>query len=100
MVIVDLVKTQDEYILNVSGHALFAPIGEDIVCAGISSIIFGALNAFDSMLENVQIEVNSKIQVICAKEQLSDDLFLFLMIQLKTVASSYPNNILIKEGSR
>lgn len=33
--------------LQVSGHADSAPYGQDLVCAGVSSIVMGALNWFD-----------------------------------------------------
>ena len=33
--------------IDVSGHAMQAPHGEDLVCAGVSCIMTGALNALD-----------------------------------------------------
>lgn len=33
--------------IEVSGHAGYAPSGQDIVCAGVSALLGGALNALD-----------------------------------------------------
>lgn len=33
--------------IDVSGHALFDQYGKDVVCAGVSSVVIGALNALD-----------------------------------------------------
>ncbi|RKX67009.1 MAG: hypothetical protein DRP42_01570 [Tenericutes bacterium] len=37
------VKVTDKVVI-VSGHAMFADAGKDIVCSGVSSITFGTLN--------------------------------------------------------
>ena len=43
--------------VKVSGHAYFANYGNDIVCAGISAILFGTLNALDKQLLNLETEI-------------------------------------------
>lgn len=42
------------------GHANFSEIGNDIVCAGISAIVIGTLNALHE-LENNQVQVINNI---------------------------------------
>lgn len=39
--------------IEVTGHAEFAEPGLDLVCAGTSSVIFGAYNAIESLLGQV-----------------------------------------------
>ena len=41
----------DEHIISIQckGHAGYAESGKDLVCAGVSSILFVALNALDEM---------------------------------------------------
>ena len=41
----------EEHIISLQckGHAGYAEAGKDLVCAGVSSILFGALNALDEM---------------------------------------------------
>lgn len=42
--------------VTITGHANFSEIGNDIVCAGISAIVIGTLNALHE-LETNQIQV-------------------------------------------
>jgi len=41
---------------TLSGHALFANHGNDIVCAGVSAVSFGAVNAIEE-LTGVELEI-------------------------------------------
>lgn len=38
--------------LDVTGHSGYAASGSDIVCAGISSLVYAGLNSFDSIDES------------------------------------------------
>ncbi len=39
MIDIELKETEKEYRLTVKGHSGYAPIGEDIVCAGVSALV-------------------------------------------------------------
>ena len=41
--------------LTVSGHANFDKYGKDIVCAGVSAVVTGGINALESEIENIKI---------------------------------------------
>ena len=41
--------------LVVKGHSNFAPKGSDIVCAGVSAIVVGGINAICSLVNNSNI---------------------------------------------
>ena len=41
--------------LKVSGHANFANYGKDIVCAGVSAVVTGGINALEDEIKNVEI---------------------------------------------
>lgn len=43
--------------VEVSGHANFDQVGKDIVCAGVSAIIFGTLNALDNLVSQKEIKI-------------------------------------------
>ena len=84
--------------LQVSGHAESANKGEDLICAGVSAIVFGALNGFDQ-LANTMFDLEVKDNYVSAKA-LSDEcivnkLLNFVYIQLKTVEDQYSKNIKI-----
>lgn len=85
--------------LTMSGHAGAGDVGYDLVCAGASAIIFGALNALDMLApEQCQLNVEkNRIHIEVIKE--SDPLNLLLeslLIQLKTLETSYNQYINIK----
>ncbi|WP_170007805.1 ribosomal-processing cysteine protease Prp [Bacillus fonticola] len=43
--------------LTLEGHAGFAKHGEDLVCAGVSAVIFGGINAVEELLSvSLQVE--------------------------------------------
>ncbi|WP_342269317.1 ribosomal-processing cysteine protease Prp [Spiroplasma endosymbiont of Aspidapion aeneum] len=101
MIKIEFIKKNNYYQeLKINGHALFDEHGKDIVCAGISSIIFGGLNAFDILIKDAKININNKdneIEIYINKPNDSSDLlFNFLNIQLKTIRDSYPKHIEIK----
>lgn len=89
--------------ITISGHADSGPKGYDLVCAAVSSIATGALNALDQITsKNVQLELTEspdamiKIKVLQNKDELQL-LLNMLIIQLKTVQESQQKYIHIKE---
>ena len=104
MIIVEVVrKNQLIQEITISGHADSGPKGYDLVCAAVSSIATGALNALNQICsQDVQLLLTEnpdaliKIKVL----QNRDDLQLLLkmmLIQLKTVQESQQKYIHIKE---
>lgn len=84
--------------LRITGHANSGPHGQDLVCAGVSSIAVGALNAID-LLENKRctFKMSSgliEIHVIESTERLQN-LLQMLVIQLSTMEESYQKHIRI-----
>lgn len=81
----------------VEGHAQFAKKGEDLVCAGVSAIAIGGLNALTAP-DDFEIEVNdAHVSVKALKEIKSHDEIVLqsVLIQLETVAESYPKFVKI-----
>lgn len=94
MVVVSIKKDGDVVSsINISGHACFADHGNDIVCAGISSIIFGGLNALVELgLDQDNIKVDSDIYIDLTNASNSIDIVVqTIIIQLKTIRESYPD---------
>ncbi len=88
--------------IKASGHALFAPSGKDIVCAGISSILIGGINAIDQMglIEKCTYEVENGKLVLSIHDCHDTTLQVILCtmyIQLKTIEESYSKYIVIQE---
>lgn len=82
--------------IEVSGHAASAEAGEDLVCAGVSSISVGALNALDELCTNKCLlemkEAHIYIEVKTDDETVQTILHT-LYIQLKTMNMSYKEYI-------
>lgn len=83
--------------LHISGHALFANVGQDIVCAGVSSIVFGGLNALEQLFPE-----DSKLQVLDNAISMHNPtpsatiVLQVIFIQLQTIAESYPQYLRIQ----
>ncbi len=87
--------------LEVKGHSYYAPKGNDIVCAGVSSIIIGGLNAIDALVtdNNIDYDVRDGYVKMSSLNNIEVQKILkILIIQLKTVEDSYSKYIKIVES--
>ena len=88
-------------IISISGHAMYADYGKDIVCIAVSSIIITTINGiltindqaitYKNKTDGIEIEIKSFDNVTL---KLIDN-----MIQLLTkLSNDYPKNLKVKEG--
>ena len=72
--------------MDVSGHAMQAPHGEDLVCAGVSCIMTGALNAqtCDLAMQAGHISIRMK-----EADQRTRLLLAAVLIQLRTMEAQF-----------
>lgn len=89
----------DVQTLMVSGHANFAQYGKDIVCAGVSAIVFGGMNALESFKDNVEfIQKENEVGIKVIHNHPTIQIVLnTILIQLETIENSYKNNIKINK---
>lgn len=82
--------------LTAVGHALFAPKGKDIVCAGISAIIIGGLNAFND--NDIKVELQSGLCDLTIYKLNEENKTILWLIskQLHSLCNDYTKNITIK----
>ncbi len=91
-----------------SGHAGYAPHGEDIVCAGISGLSLGIANGLAEFLAsrvNVQQGANGWLAVRVVEQACSDEdlcraetLLRTLRLGLEQIAQRYPGSLDIIES--
>ncbi len=84
----------------IQDHAGYREKGEDLVCAGVSSIAIGALNAIDLMKHDVCDLVMNDAYIQIAVKQNDREMQLLLemlKIQLATVEERYPQYITITD---
>ena len=90
---------KDQYVsLEVSGHAEYDESGKDLVCASVSSIMFGLMNAIDALNENIEIkQLTNKITIINhSNSNIIQDYLELAMMQLKTIEESYGDFIKVE----
>ena len=77
--------------LSIKGHAESDEYGKDLICASVSSICFGLMNALDQIQKDIEIkELTNHIEIINnSKKELVDNYFELVLIQLKTIEESY-----------
>lgn len=93
---------------TVKGHANFAKHGEDIVCAGVSAVTVGTVNAIEQL---TGIELVSKMQdgfvsggvpklLESPQSERVQLLLESMIVSLKTIEDSYGTYLQIKEKSK
>ena len=96
MIKVDIRKNH----IEISGHAMFADYGKDIVCASVSSIVITSINGIlrlDREAINYNIS-NDKLSIDILKEDKQTKTLILNMISLlKDLEKQYEKNIKINE---
>lgn len=96
------VKRKDAYIdeIEIKDHSGYAKSGQDLVCAGVSSIGIGMLNALDQLVPDM-CELQIDEAYIKIKTKQSDErvqlLLKAMLIQLSTMQESYQTYITIND---
>lgn len=102
MITVDVIYNDDNLKQGfvVSGHAEYAEQGEDIVCAGVSALVFTTINSLDSLLQSdINLSVDEETGLISCifksepteKEEL---LINSLILGLLDIEKNYGNKFL------
>jgi uncharacterized protein YsxB (DUF464 family) len=84
--------------IKVSGHSDYASKGKDIVCAGVSAVTVGTLNALHQMSGKVpvhQIEDDGYVSIKFEKNEQHQMIAQVCVIQLTSIAESYPKFVKI-----
>lgn len=95
--------------VEVTGHANFAEPGSDLVCAGVSAIIFGAYNAVETLAgQSLLVEMADQTEGgyfyvetypdLSPQDMERTQLLLEgMLVQLDTIAQSYGEYIQIEQ---
>ncbi|NDI34023.1 ribosomal-processing cysteine protease Prp [Chengkuizengella sediminis] len=105
MITVTIERDHEKKIVRylVDGHAEFAEAGKDIVCAGVSTLTIGTVNAIESLL-NIELPAemhNGLLDVEIPKiekREISDQTQLLLesmVVMLKSIQESYEDYLKI-----
>lgn len=85
--------------INVKGHAMSDDYGKDLICAGVSSIMFGLMNAIDMVDSdaNISMKENEITIELSHTSDKTDNYLELAILQLKTIEESYSQYIKIDE---
>ena len=85
--------------ITISGHSGYAAQGQDIVCAGISAVSEGSVNAITEITKKKPtFEIKDGFLSIEYRADAQTQLIAKVTyVQLKSVAESYPENVQIIE---
>ncbi len=72
----------EKLILKVSGHSGYAARGEDIVCAGVSTLVYTLINSCDCDVYKESIRVHG-----------SDAVYKAVICGLDMISKKYPKNL-------
>ena len=102
MIKIQVNKTDNSYSsLLVSGHSNYDEHGKDIVCAGVSAIVTGGLNALAiEDKKNISYRVKEgyvNIDILDIGNEKLQTIMDVIVIQLKTIEESYKKYIRIEE---
>lgn len=90
----------------ISGHALYADSGQDIVCAGVSSVTVGTVNAIEALtgvildcrMEEGLLQA-SVPELACGQEPERVQLLLeSMVVMLRTIEQSYGAHVTVRDG--
>ena len=97
MIKIIIQKSNGNYQLEAKGHSNSAPKGSDLVCAGVSSVLTGGINALENPKDfNLKLEEGYALIESLKPISKADEIVLnTIETQLKTIEESYPKFIKI-----
>jgi len=91
---------------KVKGHAMFADSGQDIVCAGVSAVTVGTVNAIEALLgfemqaqmKNGFLQAEAPGGLDGRKQEQLQLLLESMVIMLQSIENSYSDYIQVKQS--
>ena len=90
-------KDGSSHFLKLTGHADYAEHGEDIVCAGASSLVYSLLGWLENNSEDMTYTVSDvhsgNVEITCEGGERAATAFEMAAIGLLQLADSYPDHV-------
>lgn len=97
MIIAKYVRDGETHTLSVNGHAGYAPKGQDIVCAGVSAIVYALLGWLENNSENTDFvsidENNGEVVIQCEGDDKVTAVFHMAAIGIESIMNTYPDHV-------
>jgi uncharacterized protein YsxB (DUF464 family) len=99
MIIARYEKDGDLHNLSVNGHAGYAIKGQDIVCSGVSAIVYALIGWLENNEENAVFtsidEGNGEVVITCEGNENTATAFYMAAIGIDNIANTYPAHVTI-----
>ena len=99
MIIARYEKDGDLHNLSVNGHAGYASKGQDIVCSGVSAIVYALIGWLENNEENAVFtsidEGNGEVTIACEGNENTATAFYMAAIGIDNIANTYPAHVTI-----
>ena len=83
---IEAVYNRGKKTLSVHGHSGYAPRGRDIVCAGVSTLVYTLINSTECVIDGETVTVKGNGVILDA-----------VVCGLNMIAEKFPENLLVKE---
>lgn len=91
-------KGDNEFIVECRGHAGYADAGNDIVCAGISTLVQALVSYLPEAADTFNARLDKGEVFVTAKGRDAFICYKMMMEGLRLIESSFPQHIEIVEG--
>lgn len=101
MITVKINKWKHTYKIRVSGHAGYGKIGHDIVCAGVSSLVYALSTGLSDVLHKNEVDTENTSVEYSATWREQEDVWAWKIINtiesgLDWIANQYPDNLKVE----
>ena len=87
----------ETHTLSVNGHAGYAEKGQDIVCAGVSAIVYALLGWLENNSEDADFvsidENNGEVVISCEGDDNVASVFYMAAIGIENIMNTYPDHV-------
>lgn len=99
MIIARYDRDGEMHTLSVNGHAGYAEKGQDIVCAGVSAIVYALIGWLENNSEDTESvsidEVNGEVVISCEGDEKVEAVFYMAAIGIESIMNTYPDHVAI-----
>ena len=107
MILIDVQRNSSQTItgFTVSGHAAAGIRGQDIVCAGVSALTQAAVMGVERHLgREIHLQQTEEcqlaVELVTPADELTEAIFMTMILGLREIAQIYPKNVRIVEHRR
>ena len=97
MIIARYERDGESHNLSVNGHAGYSLKGKDIVCAGVSAIVYALMGWLENNIEHTKFvsidEDNGEVVIACDGDDNVATAFYMAAIGIESIMNTYPAHV-------